>query len=79
MVKQLQLAIMPNCNIWYGIAILVALHFLYKDFETTNTSIFERGDKTIKKIQQILASAKVKFPSSATFYLLSTMDSNFNS
>lgn len=40
---------------------MVALDSLHDDFETTTTSMLERGDKTIEEIQQILASAEAKF------------------
>lgn len=39
---------------------MVTLDFLHDNFEITITSILEQGDKTIDKIQQILASAEAK-------------------
>lgn len=61
LVKRLRSAITPNRDIWDSIAIIVALDSLHDDFETTTTSMLERGDKTIEEIQQILASAEAKF------------------
>lgn len=61
LVKRLRSAITPNRDIWDSIAIVVALDSLHHDFETTTTSMLERGDKTIEEIQQILASAEAKF------------------
>lgn len=61
LVKRLQSTITTNRDIWDSIAIVVALDFLHDDFETTITSMLERGDKTIEEIQQILASAEAKF------------------
>lgn len=66
LVKHLQAAIIPNQNIQDNITIVVALDFLYNDFKTTITSMFEWEDKTIEKIQQILASAKAKFINKCT-------------
>lgn len=42
------------------IAIVLALNFLYQDFDTTTVSLLETNDKTIDKIQSILQSKKVK-------------------
>lgn len=61
LIKRLRAAITPNRDIWDSIAIVVALDSLHDNFETTTTSILERGDKTIDEIQQILASAEAKF------------------
>lgn len=61
LVKRLRSAITPNRDIWDSIAIVVALDSLHDDFETTTNSMLESGDKSIDKIQQILASAEAKF------------------
>lgn len=45
---------------------MVALDSLYDDFKTTTTSMLEQKDKIIDEIQQILASAEVKFISKYT-------------
>lgn len=44
----------------------MALDSLHDDFETTTTTMLERGDKTINKIQLILASSEAKFISKRT-------------
>lgn len=61
LVKLLQLTITLNHNIWDRILIIIALDFLYNDFETTINRILKSGDKLIDKIQQILVLAKAKF------------------
>ena len=61
LMKCLRSAITPNRDIWDSIAIVVTLDSLHDNFETTTTSMLEQGNKTIDKIQQILASAEAKF------------------
>lgn len=63
LIKQLRAAITPNRDIWDSIAIAVALDSLHDDFESTTTTMLERGNKSIDEIQQILASPEVKFVS----------------
>lgn len=59
-IKWLQVAIIQNHDIWNNIAITVALNFLYNNFKSTTTIMLEHSDKTINKIQQILAFAEAK-------------------
>lgn len=61
LVKWLRLAITPNQDIWDSIVIVIILNLLYNNFETTTNNMLKSGNKTIDKIQQILASAKAKF------------------
>ncbi len=42
------------------IVIVIALNFLYKDFNTTTVSLLKVGNKTIDQIQNILQSKKAK-------------------
>lgn len=60
LIKRLQVAIISNRDIWDSIVIIVAHDSLHNDFESTTTTILECGNKTINKIQQILASAEAK-------------------
>lgn len=50
-------------NFWDMIAIVIALYFLYEDFNTTTTSLLEKSNKTINQIQSIFQSKEVKNPS----------------
>lgn len=61
LVKRLQAAITPNRDIWDGISIAVTLDSLHNDFDIITESMLEWGDKSIDKMQQILASAEAKF------------------
>lgn len=63
LIKQLKVTIYPNHNIWDNIAIVKALNSFYNDFRITTTNILKYRDKTIEKIQQILASTKTKLVS----------------
>lgn len=49
-----------GCNLWDTIAIVIAFDSLYKDFDSTITSLLETEDKTIDQIQSILHSKEVK-------------------
>lgn len=50
LVKQLQIALISNRNIWDSIAIVIAFDLLYNNFETTTTNMLKSRDKTINKI-----------------------------
>lgn len=41
-------------NFWDISSIVIALDFLYQDFDTTTTCLLEIGDQTINEIQSIL-------------------------
>lgn len=48
----------------------MALDLLHNDFESTTITMLERGNKTINKIQQILAFTKAKFISKQAISLI---------
>ena len=50
----------PGRDLWDTIAIVIALDSLHDNFDMTNTSLLEAGDKTIDQIQSILQSKKAK-------------------
>lgn len=54
------MAIIPNQDIWKSIAIGITLDFLYNNFKITRTSMLEKKNKLIDKIQQILTSVEAK-------------------
>ncbi len=58
--KRLRAALTPNRDIYNSIAIVIALDFIYDDFETKTSSLLETGDKSINEIQEILCSAEAK-------------------
>lgn len=39
-----------NQDLWDTMAIIIVLNSLYKDFDTTITSLLKTGDKTINQI-----------------------------
>lgn len=43
-----------KCNLFNKIVIVLILKILHNDFEVTTTSILEKGNKTVKKIQNIM-------------------------
>lgn len=45
------------------IAIIIALNFIYDNFDTKTSTLLEAGDKTIDEIQQISYSTEAKNPS----------------
>ena len=61
--------IITNRNIWNSIAIAIAFDSLGNNFESTTTIILKCSNKTIDKIQQILASAKAKFVNKQSTYI----------
>lgn len=61
-IKWLKAAATPNKNIWDSIAIIVITDLLYKDFKYVISGLLEqRGEKSIDKIQFILAFSEAKF------------------
>ena len=60
LIKWLKAVLIASRDIYDSITIVVALDFIYKDFDTKTSSLLKIGDKTINKIQQILCSAKAK-------------------
>lgn len=52
--KRLKVAIIVRRDLFDIIAIVIILDTLYNNFESTITSMFETGNKTIKEIQRKL-------------------------
>lgn len=48
------LAMTPRNDLWNIIVIVIALDLLYKDFDITNASLLETGNKIVDQIQSIL-------------------------
>lgn len=61
LIKQLQVTITSNYNIWDSIAIVMAFNLLYNNFKVIIASMLKYGDKIIKKILQILVLIKAKW------------------
>lgn len=62
LVKWLRAAVTPNRDIWDSIAIVVATDSLHEDFEHVISGLLgQGGEKSINKIQSILASSEAKF------------------
>lgn len=61
LIKRLQVVITLDWDIWNSIAIVVLLNTLCDDFKLIFTSMLDRKNKIIDKIQLILTFAEVKF------------------
>lgn len=58
--KRFRTVITPGQDLWDIIAIVITLDSLYKDFNTTNASLLEMGNKGIDQIQGILQLKEAK-------------------
>lgn len=57
--QYLLFVITKHQTIWNSIILIIALNFLYNNFEITTTSLLYSDNKDLKEIQQIVTSTKV--------------------